>query len=614
MITISPSNFSEDIAIPISSNLNPISLTWKVIREQNHMAPYADNFCFLKEKFQNDNLGVFSPNIQTSSLVSQGIFSPGSGNNVFYSICKTLKIPFFSVVLNVSSFSSALTTNKLEVGVSNSSVINVSSAARASNVITVTTANPHGFSSNNQVYVEALTDVSYNGQFLIVATPTSTTFTYASVGADGSSTSTNHSKAISHTKYVTAQYDKIASTVSIQARNSGTTTTIDSKAISGEIKKLALFFSDRSASVWIDNGNGWKVYSRARVDDKFDLRDPSVLATFSPFIQTNCDSGTHAITEVSAGYGGGVGAGNFNQINWDDGTPIIKDGKAYVVGNMAGVSHVLNDNSFDIPCSLFSVWSIDLGSFELKQVALINTKRNGLLYGENSGHAVYDRSSNEWILGIPNWGSYTNSTEIHTYMYYCKNDILTGVHILENGALWNPPKTTSLGGTATSDYDPHFVKIGDLWYAVYNNTSPAVGWGSFWCVVSRGPSLSNLSLVGPSSPTATAEGGKIQKIGGNWYMLASTSNSAYVYSIPALSYQGNINYMGSSPNFLGVDGGAIYHCNIIPIPEGGKTRYLYVAQRNPQYQGQNWSYGYTFIQISDQTVDGWEFPRRLQFI
>lgn len=73
------------------------------------------------------------------------------------------------------------------VNAGNITIRNVSSASRSANVVTVTTSGNHGFSAGQPVAVNNITDKSFNGQFVITATPSGSTFTYNQTGANASS-------------------------------------------------------------------------------------------------------------------------------------------------------------------------------------------------------------------------------------------------------------------------------------------------------------------------------------------------------------------------------------------------------------------------------------------
>jgi hypothetical protein len=63
----------------------------------------------------------------------------------------------------------------------------ITSAVRSSNVVTITTAVPHGFPVGMSVLISDVTTSSFNGTFTIASVPTSTTFTYAQTAGNASS-------------------------------------------------------------------------------------------------------------------------------------------------------------------------------------------------------------------------------------------------------------------------------------------------------------------------------------------------------------------------------------------------------------------------------------------
>lgn len=64
----------------------------------------------------------------------------------------------------------------------------VSNKALSTNVATITTSAPHGFTAGQQVTVAGV-DATFNGTYTILATPLATTFTYAKTASDVTSTS-----------------------------------------------------------------------------------------------------------------------------------------------------------------------------------------------------------------------------------------------------------------------------------------------------------------------------------------------------------------------------------------------------------------------------------------
>lgn len=74
------------------------------------------------------------------------------------------------------------TTDVLEIGKRS-----ISSVARSTNVVTVTTNAAHDFTTGRSVTLAGVTDTSFNGTFTIASTPTSTTFTFAQTAANATS-------------------------------------------------------------------------------------------------------------------------------------------------------------------------------------------------------------------------------------------------------------------------------------------------------------------------------------------------------------------------------------------------------------------------------------------
>jgi hypothetical protein len=66
-------------------------------------------------------------------------------------------------------------------------VANISSIARASNIVTVATSTPHGIIPGDSVTIAGVTDTSYNGVFPVATIPDSLHFTYAQTASNSSS-------------------------------------------------------------------------------------------------------------------------------------------------------------------------------------------------------------------------------------------------------------------------------------------------------------------------------------------------------------------------------------------------------------------------------------------
>jgi hypothetical protein len=72
-------------------------------------------------------------------------------------------------------------------GVTGSATFVISSAVRASNIVTVTTSTPHGLYPKASVTIAGVTDSSFNGTFATILTATTTSFTYSQIAGNASS-------------------------------------------------------------------------------------------------------------------------------------------------------------------------------------------------------------------------------------------------------------------------------------------------------------------------------------------------------------------------------------------------------------------------------------------
>ena len=68
--------------------------------------------------------------------------------------------------------------------IANATQRSITTVARTSNVVTITTSVAHGFTAGQQVLIAAVTNTSVNGTFTIASVPTTSTLTYAQAGTD----------------------------------------------------------------------------------------------------------------------------------------------------------------------------------------------------------------------------------------------------------------------------------------------------------------------------------------------------------------------------------------------------------------------------------------------
>jgi len=79
----------------------------------------------------------------------------------------------------------------------------ITTAALATNVVTLTTSAAHGYSANNFVTISGMTNAVFNGAYLIASVLSSTTFTYARTNADIASGAASGTAIMTNAKTIT---------------------------------------------------------------------------------------------------------------------------------------------------------------------------------------------------------------------------------------------------------------------------------------------------------------------------------------------------------------------------------------------------------------------------
>lgn len=384
-----------------------------------------------------------------------------------------------------------------------------------------------------------------------------------------------------------------------------------SLAIPGAFR-MAFVVTDKSASIWVSQSpaGGWAVVNSIAVDSYYDFRVPANLAAVHPYWYGYNPAGSGdpiIITEVSTGYSGGVGIANQSPINYEDGTPIIKDGEAFFVASVAG--HPANSASnYSIPVSHAAIYAINLNTYAVRCVSKINTLRSGVLYGENSGQVLFDRGINKWRLLIPTWGSVTAdlaNAVVVVNSYTLDADLLSGgVFVLES------PSTLSLPSVLDGQYDPHAVKIDGVWRMVFDESVLTAA--TYIPVLASSTDFATWTLI-TRRPGFYAEGGKIMKIGGDWVVLIGSlagGGTTYILSATDLSDIGTWTD-DQPPDPWGVPP----HPCLFYRLQGGVTEFFqfkFDGILEPNYNAtaeMPYTEGQWFIYKANETQGGYEWPR-----
>ena len=403
--------------------------------------------------------------------------------------------------------------------------------------------------------------------------------------------------------YIVASYNRATQMVAVEVVDGGQRhQLIQASAALAAPLRFAFVLNENNVIALADTGGGFRPLVRANVASVLDMRDPAVLGRYRYAFGARADSGTIALDRVQAGYWGKAGVRDPHVVTWADGTPYIVDGKLYLTLTNAGLGF--------FQFAHWGVYTLDLANYTspdaLREVGKIFFERGGRLVGDHAGHIVYDDAIAAFRVLASNWGTFSGNGVAITSAVV-RGDVLHGVNVVRNPTVLALP-------TDVSRWDPHIARIGGRWYVAFVE-SPSQNPFVFHPALARGPStgeFGNFALVGRDLARTMTEGMVMQKIGGNWYVLCSSSRDEGADGGRYRIYDLSMRFLG----FLN----APYPTNIphpmlvpVPIPESQSTRYLLVTFNGTQYFENMLGYGTHgdfYVMEAAQVVKGYEFPPR----
>jgi len=299
-----------------------------------------------------------------------------------------------------------------------------------------------------------------------------------------------------------------AGVASIEVTVGGVTTVVASGAATLPAEfGFAVVVNENAVTVLADTGSGWQplLTERDGVRALIDLRDPAVLRRLRYGHEGSA-------SRVRSGYYGYAGVRDPHVVQYADGRPYVRDGKLYLTLTCAGLGFFQQAH--------WGVFTLDLRDpTRLEQVAQLYFARDGLVLGDHAGQIVVDGDS--YLLAMSSWGDF-DFAGVHIRYVRTSRDVLHGVHVLPTSRLPLP--------TTVSSWDPAMTRIDGQWHVAFVESpaqSPAF---VFHPALARGRSLTGLSLVGADLTVDQTEGTIIQRLGREWYVLASDGD-ARVYKV-----------------------------------------------------------------------------------
>jgi hypothetical protein len=401
--------------------------------------------------------------------------------------------------------------------------------------------------------------------------------------------------------YVVASYNRATQTVAVEVVHQGQLyQLIQENAPLAASFTFAFVLNENNVIALADTGQGFVPLVRTNVSAVLDMRDPAVLRSYRYGFGARADSGMIALDRVRAGYWGKAGVRDPHVITWADGTPFIQDGKVYLTLTNAGLGF--------FQFAHWGVYTLDLSDNRLQQIGKIFWERGGVVVGDHAGHIVYDETISAFRLLVSNWGTFSGSGVLINAATF-RGDVLHGVHVIRNPTVQQLP-------TTLSRWDPHMTRIDGVWYIAFVE-SPSQNPFVFHPALAVGPrsgQFGNFSLVGRDASHTMTEGMVIQKIGGEWYVLCSSSPAE---GPPA---GGHYDIYDLNMRFIGFLNAPYPTNNIphpmvfpVPMPRSRSTRYEMVTFEGTQYHEDILGYGTHgdfLVMRARQVARGYEFPPR----
>lgn len=282
----------------------------------------------------------------------------------------------------------------------------------------------------------------------------------------------------------------------------------------------------------------------------------------------------------------GLGYRSHTMLTYEDGSPIIKDGKLFFAVNLGGV---------DIKSSGLGIISYDYKSYDTHLVSLLYrlvTSTTSYAYADGQCDIFYDRRTLLWNINFSSVVSqaFGITSKIQIYNSTTKSNILKGINFLSSSLL-NIPGTGSINIYDTfTIYDYSVSK----WRMIYT-----AGFGTIRMIESS--DYSTWTTVAES--TNGKEGAKICRLGGNYVVTAPYERTVAFFNYPNLTNRTLINLDIQS-------GHRNPHMMLFPLPED-LTKYQIITMDGARLAGFDYSWGANWIYEGDLTKTGYDYDYNL---
>lgn len=281
------------------------------------------------------------------------------------------------------------------------------------------------------------------------------------------------------------------------------------------------------------------------------------------------------ITAAKCWYGCGFGQADPHPINFEDGSPIIKDGKLFFS---------VTFRSGDV----LGILSLDINTIQWKCEGVVIYELDGKYRNFIASTIIYQRDKRTWSLFTPAHGG----EHIIYYGESNKNPLFGLTYVKLSKFDYEDKK-------GDEDISVYYDKDHNSWYAAYAKLIN----GHYSISLCKAKEITGKyeEIANTSNYDYNVTGVNIQKIGGKRYVLCGSDKGYLIFSFPELKF---INKF----NFDYEDGGYRGWATVVPYPDGIGTKYMWLTfDRGKGNPGFNWSYGGLYIYRSAERNDGYEY-------
>ncbi|WP_426245792.1 hypothetical protein [Nocardioides sp. LHG3406-4] len=262
---------------------------------------------------------------------------------------------------------------------------------------------------------------------------------------------------------------------------------------------IALTLTGVHLTVWARDGRDWVVRGRVGLLDLVDTRDEEWLASLT--VEYDGGGGEH-------GDFGQLGLRDTRLVSHADGSPYSPDGWVWLTATHAGPGF------FDTAHT--GLWRLDPVTLALEHRSDLFFRRpTGTgVYGDHATHLV--RDDDGWLVATSTWGDFDRRRPaVGITLARTGADLTTGRHVLDTTAMALPLD----GLRSRGQWDPHLVRIGDLWHVGF---ASARKFFRFHPALAVGPTLDDLTLRAAATDRRATEGVTLLRLPDEqWRVLAS---------------------------------------------------------------------------------------------